>query len=127
MTKRVIDSCYAHDEDEPYRTDEEGEMEGKGKGIERGMVIEMSPHLGCEELDGRIDGGGEREEDDEQCGIERRYVVDEHDACAAPRDEAQSVGYEDGAYRDEGPEEVYVGEEEDELGDGVVGHDMWQE
>ena len=63
MTKRVIDSCYAHDEDEPYRTDEEGEMEGKGKGIERGMVIEMSPAVGSKELDAGIERGRDSHEE----------------------------------------------------------------
>lgn len=39
----------------PNRCQEEPQHPGNGKGIESGMEIEMTPHLGCKQLDGGIE------------------------------------------------------------------------
>ena len=41
----------------PYGYQEQAEMQGHGKGIERGMIVVMAPGVGVGQLDGAIEHG----------------------------------------------------------------------
>ena len=53
----IVDGGDGNDDDGPDGGDEESQMEGHTEGIERGMVVEMTPRLRAEELDGAIEYG----------------------------------------------------------------------
>ena len=53
----IVDGGDGDDDDGPDGRDEESQMEGHTEGIERGMVVEMTPRLRAEELDGTIEDG----------------------------------------------------------------------
>ena len=53
----IIDGGDGNDDDGPDGSDEESQMEGHTEWIERGMVVEMTPRLRAEELDGTIEDG----------------------------------------------------------------------
>ena len=53
----IVDGGDGDDDDGPDGGDEESQMERHTEGIERGMVVEMTPRLRAEELDGAIEYG----------------------------------------------------------------------
>ena len=53
----IVDGGDGNDDDGPDGGDEESQMEGHTEGIERGMVVEMTPRLWAEELDGTVEYG----------------------------------------------------------------------
>lgn len=53
----IVDGGDGNDDDSPDGCDEESQMEGHAKGIERRMVVEMAPRLRAEELDGTVEDG----------------------------------------------------------------------
>ena len=77
----VVDGGDGNDDDGPDRSDEESQMEGHAKGIERRMVVEMAPRLRAEELDGTVEYGRGGHQQTEGRRIERRDIIEMHDLC----------------------------------------------
>ena len=67
----VVEGCNADEDDGPQRAEEDGEPEGHGVGVQGGVVVEVSPHLGVEELYAAVEGGRGGHEQAEQGGVER--------------------------------------------------------
>lgn len=59
------------------------------------MEIEMPPRLGCEQLDGGIECGGERHDERQQRRIERVDVAEMHDMRIMLDHQAHSISHED--------------------------------
>ena len=53
----IVDSGDGDNDDGPDGGDEESQMEGHTEGIERWMVVEMTPRLRAEELNGTVEDG----------------------------------------------------------------------
>ena len=53
----IVDGGDGDDDDGPDGCDEESQMEGHAEGIERGMIVEMTPRLRTEKLDGTVEYG----------------------------------------------------------------------
>ena len=50
----IVESSYGNNDDGPHGSDKKSKREGESKGIERRMVVEMSPLFGTKGLDGGI-------------------------------------------------------------------------
>ena len=126
MAADVVEGGSGEQHHGPDGEEEEAQMQGHGKGVERGMIIIMSPRVGVGHLYGAIEHGGSGHGEREQRGIERRYVVEVHDLGVSAEQAPDDI--ECSHKRDEGhdDEEVLVGKLVDELRDGVVGRDRGQ-
>ena len=117
----VVDSGQGHDDQCPHGQQEEAQMERHAEGVERGMIVEMTPRLRGKQLDGAVKDGRRGYEQAEQCGIERGDVVEMDDAYThfqeAANHEERTHQHDDGQEK----EQMDIGEEVDELRDGGVG------
>ena len=57
VLRDIVDGGDGNDDDGPNGSDEESQMEGHTEGIERGMIVEMTPRLRTEKLDGTVEYG----------------------------------------------------------------------
>ena len=127
LVAHIVEDGDSHDDDGPHGGDEEAEVEGQRKGVQRGMEIIVTPRLGTKHLDGGVEGGGHGDEDAQQGGIGGVDVVEVDDVGTAAQQFAHGIGASDEHADGEEDEEVGVGEDVDELRDGVVGGDTLQE
>ena len=126
MVAHVVDGCQPHDEHDPHGHEEDAQRERDGEGVERGVVIEMDPHLRREGLQAGVERGGRGHDEAEQRGVERLDVVEMDQVGLVLADAPQQVGGRYDGDDNEEHDDVGVGEGRYELGDGVVGHDAWQ-
>ena len=127
MVTHIVDGSQCDDDDGPHGTDEDAQMEWQGKGVERGMVVEMAPRLGPKHLDGSIEGGRHGDKDAKCRRIVGVDVVEVDYRCLATHEPPHGIGA--AHYNAEGQEDeqVSVGEDVDELRDGIVGRDAFQQ
>ena len=117
----VVDGGDGDDDDGPDGGDEESEVEGHAEGVERGMIVEMSPRLRAEELDGAVEDGRRGYQQTKGRRIERGNIIEVHNLCAPPHQTAYAVGRHNHHTEGEEYEQMDIGEEVDELTDGIVG------
>ena len=53
----IVESCDGNDKDGPYGSDKQPQVQRHTEGIERGMIVEMSPRLRINQLNGTIEYG----------------------------------------------------------------------
>ena len=53
----IVDGGDSDDDNGPDGSNEKSQMEGHTEGIKRGMIVEMTPRLRAEELDGTVEDG----------------------------------------------------------------------
>ena len=102
-------------------------MHGQGKGVEGGMVVEVTPRLWSEHLNGSIERGRGGYQQAEQRGIEGIDVAEVDDICLVPMQVLHGIGSDDHDTEGQEDEQVGVGEEVDELGNGVIGRHTLQQ
>ena len=95
---------------------------GQAEGIERGVIVVVSPRFGHIVLDAGIEKGCDGKDEKQGCGIGREDVAKEEDvgtfaAERLPKQCHERKGEEDGKGSQMG-----VAEDVDGAGDGVVGH-----
>ena len=101
-------------------------MEGHAEGVERGMVVEMSPRLGAEELNGAVEDGRGGHQKTKGCRIERGDIVEVYDLRTTSHQTTNTIGRNDNHTEGQEHEQVDIGEEVDELADGIIWRDLRQ-
>ena len=127
MVADVVDRGNGHDEQRPDEDHKQSEMPGQRIRIERRMVIEMAPHLRREELDAAIEHRRGRHQQAEQRGIERGDIVEMHDLRPLAQEMPHAVCPADKGDEGKEDQQMGVGEEIDELADGIVGRHRCQQ
>ena len=121
MVAHIVDRGYRHDDNRPYRHQEQSQVEGHHEGVERGVIVEVAPRLGTKQLDGAVERRRRRHEHGEHRGIIARDIVEVDDIGILTVELAQSVGAAHEHEQGEEEQEVLVAERIDEHADGVVG------
>ena len=121
VAEGIVDHGDAHDEDCPYRGEEECEEPGMREGVERGMEIELLPLLRTEHLYAGIKSCRSGHHQCEECRIKGGDIIEMHDMRVTPQQLVHAVGRDDEDEDQQEDEQVFVGEERDELRYGVVG------
>ena len=115
FVENVVDSCHTHDEHRPNRRKEDGQKGRNGERIERGMEIEVPPHVGREQLNAGIKGGRGGHDDGQQGGIKRIDVLEMHQVGMLAHEFAHHVKRKDEHKRYERQQQMHVGEKRDKL------------
>ena len=115
FVENVVDSCHSHDEHRPNRRKEDGQKGRNGERIERGMEIEVPPHVGREQLNAGIKGGRGGHDDGQQGGIKRIDVLEMHQMGVLAHEFAHHVKRKDEHKCYERQQQMHVGEKRDKL------------
>ena len=116
----IVDGGDSDDDNGPDGGDEESQMKGHTKGIERGMVVEMTPRLRAEELDGAVEDGRGGHQKTKGRRIERGDIVEVYDLRTTSHQTTNTIGRNDNHTEGQEHEQVDIGEEVDELADRIV-------
>ena len=101
-------------------------MEGHAEGVERGMVVEMSPRLGAEELNGAVEDGRGGYQQTKGCRIERGNIVEMHNLGSPSHQTANAIGCHDNHAEGQEYQQMNIGKEVNELTDGIIWRDLRQ-
>ena len=88
----IVDGGDGDDNDSPDGRHEEPQPERQGKGIERGMVVEMTPSLRAEELDGTVEHSRGGDKQAQGRGIERRDIIEMDDLGSLTQQTTHTIG-----------------------------------
>ena len=88
----IVDRGDGDDDEGPDGGDKQSQMERQGKGVERGMVVEMAPRLGTKDLDAAVDDCRGGHEQTETGGIERRDIVEVDNLGTQPHEPSHAIG-----------------------------------
>ena len=119
--QHVINGGKGQQEQSPYGTEEGAEQGWLRERIQRGMVEELHPLLGLIMLNNGVEKGCNGECDAEQRGVHAGDIIKQQHAKALATQDMKQHHEDNSTHDDKEPEDVTVGEEEDELADGVVG------
>ena len=101
-------------------------MEGHAEGVERGMIVEMSPRLRAEELDRTVKDSRGGHQQTKSRRIERGDIVEMHNLGSPSHQTANAVGCYDNHAESQEYQQMNIREEIDELTDGIVWRDLRQ-
>ena len=87
----------------------------------------MAPRLGAEHLNTAIDDCRGSYQEAQCGGIERRNVIEMHNLCSKFHQTAHAIGCNDDHTESQENEQMGIGEEIDELADGVVWRHLGQQ